>query len=337
MENKKKFPGQIITIVITILSSALLVLAYNYYEKSPSTRHAVVKADIIKITPEINGKVTRVYIKDNQSVKKGDLLFEIDPAPFVIAKKAAEIALEKAYQDVEALKKMITASKASVKAAEAAYKDTLKNKKRSRALFKSKSISEKKLEDAIRYSKEARSRLEAAKASLQEKILRLGKPDQGNIAVEAAKIKLEKAALYLSYTKIYSPADGSIVNISINPGSFAVAGHPVLAVVDSSSIHVMAALKETQLKSVKAGDKAVIKFMTESGKETKGFVESIGSAINPMEYRSSDSIVPTIPAAFDWVRLAQRVPVKIDFESDKGFKPIPGTTASVQIQPTEKI
>lgn len=332
MENKKKFPSQIITILITIISSALLFFAYNYYEKSPSTRHGIVKADIIKIAPEINGKVSKVYIKDNESVKKGDLLFEIDPKPFVISKKAAVIKLEKAYQDVDSLEKQIVAAHASVKAAKTVYLDALKNKKRNKNLYKAKSISEKKLDDSIRFTEEAKSRLEGQKALLQEKQIRLGKIREKNISVEAAKVNLEKAELYLSYTKIYSPADGFAVNVSINPGDYAVAGHPALAVVDSSTIHVMAALKETQLKSVRPGAKAEIRLMTESGKHIEGVVESIGRAINPMEYRSSDSIVPTIPAAFDWVRLAQRVPVKIRFKNrDENFPPIPGTTASVKI------
>lgn len=332
METRKKA----LTLAITCVSCLLVYLAYNHYEKNPATRHAIVKADIIKIAPEISGKIVTVSIRDNAPVQKGDLLFEIDPKPFIIAKKGAEIHLAKAYQGVDSLEKQIIAATASVAAAKTVYLDALKNAKRNQNLFQAKSISEKRLDDSIKITKEAKSRLEAQEALLQEKKIRLGEMREENISVAAAKVNLEKADLHLSYTKVYAPADGFAVNVSIHPGDYAVAGHPVLAVVDSASIHVMAALKETQLQSVTPGAKARIRLMTESGTTRQGVVESVGKAINPREYRSADSIVPTIPAAFDWVRLAQRVPVKISFLStDEKALPIPGTTASVSIMTDE--
>lgn len=165
--------------------------------------------------------------------------------------------------------------------------------------------------------------------------VRLGETDDKNIMIQSAIIRLEQARLNLSYTEVTSPVDGRVVNVEINTGDYVTAGKPAVAVVDKNSIHVMAAFKETQLDTIRIGDKASIRLMSMKGTPLNGKIMSIGSAIDPSEYAASNSLVPSIPAAFDWVRLAQRVPVEIQFVTlGNNLNIIPGTTASVAIKQT---
>lgn len=329
---KKKVVGLTTSITLILLSGFLVFLAYKKFEESPWTRHGIVKADIIKLAPEVNGKVENVYVSNNQKVNKGDLLFRIDSRSYVLKRDAAKVALRKAYQDIDVLKANVEIAKSRLKSAKAIVTDARKDKQRNNALFTKNVISQESLDNSVMKFDTAMSSLNAAKASLLEAKVRLGEKGKNNIMVQSALIQLEQAELNLSYTEVRSPVDGKVVNVEVHSGDYVVTGKPVLAVVDKKSIHVMAAFKETQLQSIEVGDKANIVLMSMNQTPLKGKITSIGSAINPREYSSSNQMIPSIPAAFDWVRLAQRVPVELTFD-DPDLHPgiIPGTTASVSI------
>lgn len=149
-----------------------------------------------------------------------------------------------------------------------------------------------------------------------------------------SKVSLETAKLKLSWTSIYAPGDGYVTNLELKEGDYSNTGSAMLAFVDSNSYWVYGYFKETQLKHIKPGDRAVVTLMSHRDKPIEGVVNSIGRAISTPGTANISELVPEISATFDWVRLAQRVPVRIELKKvPEGVDLIVGTTASVAVIP----
>lgn len=152
--------------------------------------------------------------------------------------------------------------------------------------------------------------------------------------LNGSKVSLETAKLKLSWTSIYAPGDGYVTNLELKEGDYSNTGSAMLAFVDSNSYWVYGYFKETQLKHIKPGDRAVVTLMSHRDKPIEGVVNSIGRAISTPGTANISELVPEISATFDWVRLAQRVPVRIELKKvPEGVDLIVGTTASVAVIP----
>ena len=186
---------------------------------------------------------------------------------------------------------------------------------------------------------EADAQLASTLANLQKAEANLGTPGEKNVNIRAAKAKLAKAELDLAWTKLTAPSDGYVTNLVVKPGDYASIGKPMLAFVDSNSFYVQGFFRETQLEHIKVGSRVVVTLMSHSDQPLEGEVESIDQAINPPDIAQTgdsgdSSLVPVVQPSFDWIRLAQRVPVRIKLTSvPEGVRLIAGTTASVAIQP----
>ena len=158
--------------------------------------------------------------------------------------------------------------------------------------------------------------------------------------VRRAKVAIEEAQLKLGWTKIYAPADGYVTNLEVFEGQFVAPGGPIVAFVNSASFRVDGYFQETQLKHIKPGGKVVIILMGHPDHKLIGEVESIGYAISPPGIATTEGpsgLVPSIEPTFDWVRLAQRVPVRIRItEIPEDVQLVAGTTASIAIEPIKE-
>ena len=154
--------------------------------------------------------------------------------------------------------------------------------------------------------------------------------------IRTAQASLATAELNLLWTKVEAPADGYVTNVRVFEGEFAAPGTPLLAFVNSASFRVAGFFRETQLKSIKPGAKAKITLMSDQDAVIQGEVESIGWAINPPNIATIEGpngLVPQVQPVFDWIRLAQRVPVRVRLISvPKDLRLIAGTTVSVAIE-----
>jgi multidrug resistance efflux pump len=168
----------------------------------------------------------------------------------------------------------------------------------------------------------------------------LGQSGEANVRIRLAKVQLDEAQLKLEWTKIYAPSDGYISNLYVNEGAYAVTGSSLVAFIDSSTFRVHAYFKETQLNHIKPGARAIVTLMGYHDQPIEGVVETIGNATNPPDIASTEGemgVVPQIQPTFDWVRLAQRVPVTIRLvEVPDNIQLVSGTTASILIEPSKK-
>lgn len=287
------------TLLIVALAIIAAWLVWNYYTQSPWTRDGKVRAEQVGITPQVSGSILQLNVRDNQLVKAGDVLFKIDDTPYRIALLDAQAQLAKTRADL---------AKARVEQSKAAS-DAARRRNLSRNV-----ISAEDLESAGTALSTANAVLEAAKA-----------------VTGVAQASLEHAQWQLSQTVIKAPVDGWVTNLSTRVGDYASVGRPLFALVDSHSFYVIGYFEETKLRHIRAGDSAEV-ILYSSKQKLQGHVSSIGRAIVDQSVESGTGLVADIKPNIPWVRLAQRVPVRIELS---GLAPeitlISGTTCTVSI------
>lgn len=183
---------------------------------------------------------------------------------------------------------------------------------------------------------EAQAAVLTAIADKDESRANLGEPGEANVNIRGAKVRLEQAQLNLGWTSIHAPADGYVTNMDLLPSTFVSPGTPFALFVGASSFRVDAYFQETKLKHIQPGNRAIITLMGHRDRRLEGEVESIGYAINPPDLAETDgpeNLVPQIEPTFEWIRLAQRVPVRIRFKDiPEDLHLVSGMTASVSIR-----
>ncbi|RLA76866.1 MAG: efflux transporter periplasmic adaptor subunit [Epsilonproteobacteria bacterium] len=278
-------------LTLTILGAALF-FAYNKYRAyidNPWTRDGQVRTQVIQVTPRINGMVTKINVVDNQHVKEGDLLFEIDPSQYQVKLNQAEARLRRTHEaakgtkiEFERVKKIYDKDKGAV-----SQKDLVRNE--------------------TRYYKS------------------LASIDSSTEAVNTAKLNL-------SYTKVLAEVDGYISNINFQIGSQAVANQPILALVDENSYWVFGFFREDAIPEVKVGDTAMVTLLAYPDIPLSGKVESIAWGIAHSDGNPGNNLLPSVKPVFQWIRLAQRIPVRIKLDKlPEEIKLRFGLTASVMV------
>lgn len=365
-KSKVRIPANMrVTGAVVIVAMLLVWIVFDRYFSHPWTRDGQVRADIVAVTTYVSGKVVDVHVKDEQLVEAGQLLFAIDPRSYEIAVQNAKVSLDEAREQVAALEAAVTAAKAGVevakagisqaKAAIAQYRATLvevgREAERNARLAKTgagsveaaqqsearRDATRAGLDSAIAGLVSAESRLASAIASRQQAEANLGQSGDNNVRIRAAKAALANAELNLQRTKVFAPSAGWISNLTLRRGDWAAPGQAQMMFIDKASLRISGFFKETQLHHLKPGDRAVITLMGLSGRPLEGVVESIGRAINPPSIatvQGNTAVVPQIAPSYDWIRLAQRVPVTIRLkEIPEDIVLVAGATVSVAIDP----
>ncbi len=278
--------GFVATAVIFVVAILIGRTLWVHYMDQPWTRDARVRANVINIAPDVSGAVVALPVHDNEMVKKGDLLMQIDPSHYQIAVEQAEAAL----------------------AARKAELQMRRDDAKRRADMDSLVVSKESMDNATHTAS-------AAEAAYQ----------QAQAALDAAKLNLER-------TRVVSPVDGYVTNLEVFQGDYATAGAAKLAIVDSHSFWVYGYFEETKLPHVNIGDKAQMRLM--SGGVLQGHVESISRGIYDRDNPQSRELLADVNPTFNWVRLAQRVPVRIQIDQvPAGVILSAGTTCTVVVQP----
>jgi len=328
------------TLLLVTVAILVALFAYQRWIDRPWTRDGQVRAEIVKIAPRVSGYIVEVAVKDNQFVQKGELLFMIDPSSYQLAADTAEVRLQQAMEDVAALEAAVKAAEAMVRQEEAALANARSESTRATRLSKERAGSVENAEKKAAILLESQARLASAQAHLDQARANLGEPGVANVRIREAIVQLEHARLNLSWTAIYAPFDGYTTNLAVNEGQFGSAGVPFAAFVDSGSFRVDGYFQESKLKHIKRGNRAIITLMSHPDIELKGVVDSIGYAIDPPHAAATEGVsnlVPQIQPTFDWIRLPQRVPVRIRLEDvPEDIQLVSGMTASVAIRPSRE-
>ena len=357
MKGKLKY---LITAIIVLIAVIVVALKYWDYIANPWTRDGQVRAQVIQITPRVSGPIIKLPIKDNQFVKAGDLLFEIDPRTFAADLDHARAELDDTRDNIEALAQQVEAEQASVEAAgatveqaDAAIKghagrvvETKKEFERQKKLVKQGATSKRSVEEAranwvAAFNQKAnadatllqmQASLSQAKADLAKAKANLGAPGDKNAQLRIAKADVESAELNIEFTQVKAPVDGYVTNLNLRLGSQAVENQASLALVDVKSYWVVGFFKENYIEGIREGDRAILTLMSFRDKPLEGRVDSLGWGIAQDDGSTGFDLLPTISATFEWIRLAQRVPVRIHLAKiPEGVELRVGTTVSVLV------
>jgi multidrug resistance efflux pump len=357
MKEKMKY---LLTGLIVAVAAIVVLFKYWDYVVNPWTRNGQVRAQVIQITPRVSGPLVKLPVKDNQLVKAGDLLFEIDPRTFVADLEQARAELDNTRDEIDALGNQVEAAQADVAAAEATVKqaeaavkgyagrveETLKEYKRQQTLDKQGATSKRMVEEAkanwvsyVNRKANAEAQMLQMQASLSEAIANLAKaradlgaPGDQNAQLRLAKAKVRTAELNLEFTQQKAPVDGYVTNLNLRLGSQAVANQPIMALVDVNSFWVTGFFRENYIEGIRKGDRAIVTLMTYPDQPLEGRVDSLGWGIAQQDGSTGFDLLPNISPTFEWIRLAQRVPVRIHLDPlPEGVELRVGTTASVLV------
>ncbi|MGE0226669.1 MAG: efflux RND transporter periplasmic adaptor subunit [Acetobacteraceae bacterium] len=296
-----------------------------------STENAYVKADIAQIAPEVAGRVIQVAVHDHEHVTRGTPLVQLDPEPYRLALAQAEAELELARHQVETARATYreTASEMAEVESRAAYQ--ARQLQRQESLAGSGVVSASRLEEAQNDAAVARERLNVVRRRMERMLTILG----GNAAIPRdqhpwVREKLaarDRAALDLERTTIKAPLDGIAVNVKLQVGEQVKAATPLFVLVSDKRPWVEANLKETTLTHVKVGQKATVVLDIYPDVVWDGVVQSISPAAG-----SEFAILPPQNASGNWVKVVQRLPVKVALLPHSGEPPLrAGMTATVDI------
>ena len=338
VKRRRRLPkgmGSTRAILMLIVPAILLVLGGYYWLTSGatvSTDDAQVKQDIVSVSPQVNGQIVQVFVRNGARVHRGDLLFRIDPQPYRVALEQAQAQLAAAHLQTAQLRTQaagtggdITGSIANLKIKQNAYA-------RQQALLKQGFTTHSDYDDAFNEVKTAEQQLADAHARAANANAALAPGEQPSIA--QAQAAVDKASLDLSRTAVRAPMDGVIENAdNLQVGQMAVIGLGMLSLVHSQTAWVEANFKEKDVGRMIPGQKARIEVDAYSGQKFDAHVQSIGAGTG-----SEFSLLPAQNANGNWVKVTQRVPVRLYFNGTPSKPMIAGlsVTATVYFDASKK-
>jgi multidrug resistance efflux pump len=277
-----------VTIVIVILAILVAVWLWHRYEVDPWTRDGHIRADVVRVTPDVAGLVTQVMVHDNQMVKPGDVLFVVDRPRYALTLAQSDAAI------------------ASARA----------------TLAQNRRVAQRDLALGDLVAKETHEQNVAAVAT-------------ASAALAQAESSRSTAALNLERTTVRASVHGTVTNLDLHPGDYIAAGAQAMALIDRDSLRVEGYFEETKLAGIRLGDPVTVHLMGDPT-TLHGRVFSIAAGINDSERSNSSNLLPTVNPTFNWVRLAQRIPVQVKLENvPPGIPLIVGRTATVTVLPHE--
>lgn len=286
-----------------------------------STENSYVKSDKVAISTDVTGRVIEVKVVDNQLVKAGDLLFRLDPEPFKLSLDEAEARMRSTRAEIEATKSLYRQKQQELNMAEIDIKFAQTEFERQQQLIKQGYASRAKFDSAQHLLNQAQQQAKTAREQMAEVAANLGGdpsiPAEQNPKYLQAKSKRDDAALDLRRIDIYAPIEGIVTRMTLQPGEHVDRGTPVFSVVRTTSMWVEANLKETELTYVRVGQPAKITVDAYPGYAWDAKVESISPATG-----AEFSLLPPQNATGNWVKVVQRVPVRLAIEPRADAPPL---------------
>jgi multidrug resistance efflux pump len=281
---------------------------------TPYTQQARVQAFVVPVAAEVSGRVTRVLVRNNQDVKAGEVLFEVDRQQYQIAVDRARADLDSTRRQIGASTAGIDSAQASLQAAQANELKERQNSARLERLYREDpgTISLRRLEGARASREQAISQVAAARAEVQRAREQQGGSEEDNAQLRSAATALQKAELDLANTQVHARSAGLITDLRTEAGQFAAAGNPVMTLIAIHDVWISADMTENNLGLVEVGSPVGIVLDTLPGRIFEGRVRSIGYGVSVGQATAPGSL-PTVQNSRDWLRPAQRFPVIVEF------------------------
>lgn len=333
----------LITLTTAAAAGALGVAMWNAYMAAPWTRDATVRASIVMMAPEVSGRIVELHVIDNQYVRMGDLLMVIDPTNYAIAVSQAEASVQQAHASVQTIdaqmivqEAQINANRAQLDQVQAALAFAQKQASRYQDLAQRGAGTVESAQQFAAQLAQQQASARSSEATLELAQRQVEQQKAQRLSAEAtlaqAEAQLRQAQANLQRTRILSPVDGYATNLLAQLGDFINVGTNAISLVDAHSYWVDGYFEETNLAPIRAGDAAQIKLMGRA-EVLRGHVDSIARAISVSNAQPNNQGVATVNPIFTWVRLAQRIPVRIHIDAvPPEIVLSAGMTATVEIE-----
>jgi membrane fusion protein, multidrug efflux system len=318
----RKIAGRIVSIVLIVVACVLVLVVWDIIEHHPRTDDAIAEANVIGVAPRVSGPIVKLNVQDNQQVKAGELLFEIDPSDFQLQVDNAQAALisldrqiEVAGAQDENLKYQVKASEAAVAQAQAQEKQDEDTLKRIQPLLPKGYATADDVERAETAVKVAQATLANEEQQLNQAKTTLTTLATLRAQRPGAVAALNLAKLNFSYCRVVAPFPGKVINLNLSVGAFATAGVPFFSLLDLRHWYVLANFREGELRHCPTGALVDVYLMSAPRRRFVGKVQGIGWAVQPTDYIDINTGVPSVPRELNWVHIAQRFPVRIEIEN----------------------
>ncbi|MEG2263618.1 MAG: multidrug transporter subunit MdtN [Acinetobacter sp.] len=317
---------KIYALSLLLVTLIVLVLVLFRIDASPRTDDAYVYADTVSVVPEVNGRIIELPVKDNQLVKKGALLYRIDPRPFQNSLDASRARLITLNEQIKLSERAVSAQQynadavaAQIASARSQYQQAQDTYNRKRALAGKNYVSAEELDQArtVRNSAEANYnsiRLQARQASAA-----VSGVDALVAQRDEVRAQIAEAELNLEYSEVRAPFDGRVTALKTTAGQYASPAQPVMTLIDTRQWYVIANFRETDLKSITKGTTATVFIMADTDKAFSGTVDSMSYGVAPGDSATVGGL-QLVEKTINWVHVSQRFPVKIKMsETDQGL------------------
>ncbi|HUC49263.1 MAG TPA: HlyD family secretion protein [Xanthobacteraceae bacterium] len=285
MSNAASLVRVLVTLFVVAVGIAVGWQLWSYYMLQPWTRDGRVRADVVTVSADVSGLVSKVFVHDNEKVTKGQPLFEIDQRRFQYALEQAKASVASRQVNLDQAKRDLTRAHTLTSVAV-----------------------------TVQQVEQAQQSVDVAQANL----------DDANASLDVAKLNLDRST-------VVAPVNGIVTNFDLLPGRYVNAGAPVFALIDSDSFRIEGYFEETKLRRIHIGEDAAVKLIGDSRILT-GHVESIAQGIEDQNRSTSSELLASVNPTFSWVRLAQRIPVRIKLDNvPPDLLLVSGRTATVSI------
>ena len=332
---KKRVIVPAITAAVFVVFGIFSLIYSSFYQ---STDDAFIEAHMVYFSPKVSGEIVELNVDDNADVKKGEIIAQIDPEPYKIALDNATARLEKAKaelkvstSDIDKMGAMTSRNKNTIESTKSKLEFANSDYVRYKNAYKDGAVTKQDLDNAIKnldvaraQFKESQEELKATNSALKSAI---SKKTSQSAEIKRLIAEVDQAKLNLSYTTLVAPVDGTITNKSVELGNYVQTAHPIMSIVPKDC-YIIANFKETQLTNMKKGQKVVIKIDTYKNKKFNGVVDSIQRASG-----AKASLFPPENAVGSYVKVVQRIPVKIKFTDDiTDFNILPGMSVVPKVK-----
>ena len=300
-------------LVVVALIAVLFGLSIVMERLTPSSAQAVVQAYVVRMAPDVAGRVVEVNVTDNARVEGGQVLFRIDPRPYEIAVAEAQAQVERIGQTLGASTAAMESAQAKLVKASADLENIQSQSQRVFQLVERGIMAKSKADEARAALEGSRAAVAGAEADLAKAREELGPQGAQNPQLRGALAALERARLNLLHTTVSAPASGVVTNLQLATGQFIGAGQSALTFLDASSIWISANFKENSLEHMSSGDAAEVVIDSVPGTIFTARVESIGWGVSQGSVDPNTGL-PTIRNSSGWVRDPQRFPVRLIFD-----------------------
>ncbi|MBE7211861.1 MAG: HlyD family efflux transporter periplasmic adaptor subunit [Gluconacetobacter diazotrophicus] len=330
--------GVLLSLIALLAAAVAVVLVVNRLEFRPRTNDGYLAADIVHMAPEVSGRIVKLDVQNNRYVSRGDELFVIDPEPFQYAYDAASARLAslRAQLDID------TRQVASQNARAAAAKS---NTRASAAQLSLAQTTLNRLEPLGAQGFVTREQVDQARTAVRTANAGLSSSENDTVAaqqavtdtkplqadIKQAEAQLATAARNLRLTVVRAPCDGQITALNIARGEFATEGKPVFTIIDTDRWYAIGNFRETNLSGIHPGQHATVWVLGFGATAVSGHVDSLNGGVVPDEGTVGGDGLPDVPRSLEWVRIAQRFPVRILLDNPPPALMRIGATASIMI------